>query len=44
MLFEKPISKYWHREIPNANQYAAYSDWFILNLFTEKHHQETCQG
>ena len=23
------------------NTYAAYSDWFVLILFTEKHRQET---
>ena len=38
------INKYWHSEISYANQYvyAAYSDWFVLNLFTQKHRQETC--
>ena len=39
-LFKHPITKYWHSEIAYANQYAAYSDWYVFYLFTQKHRQE----
>ena len=43
-VVEHAIIKYWHSEISYANQYAAYSDWSVLNLFTEENHQDTCQS
>ena len=38
------MTKYWHSEISDANQYAAYCNWFVLNVCTQKHRQGTCEG